>query len=86
MFEMIWVLDMPSEDGYTVIIKISNNTQIGSGIWTKSVLWGSKCAKKSSWTVNARMGPCFHVAYTKSYPYHSNAAAEMESSDQTIFF
>ncbi len=54
------------------------------------VLRGPKCAKKISPTPlhhhhqpeplrQGRMDPCFHVLYAKFWPYHLNAAAEIET-------
>ncbi len=100
--EMIWalwrciiLLEVASEDGYTVVIKGWHGQQQYSGrLWrlndAQLVLRGSKCAKKISPTPlhhyhqpeplrQSRMDPCFHVLYTKFWPYHLNVAAEIET-------
>ncbi len=54
------------------------------------ILTGPKCVKKISPTPlhlhhqpeplrQGRMDPCFHVLYTKFWPYHLNIAAEIET-------
>lgn len=50
----------------------SNNTQMGCG---------SKCANippnNTPLLVQGRMDACFHIVYTKVWPYHLNAAAQI---------
>ncbi len=59
---------------------VSNNTQVSCGLNdAQLVLRGPKCAKKTSPTPlhhhqpeplrQSRMDPCFHVLYTKFWPY-----------------
>ncbi len=78
-----------SEEEYTVVIKGWTWSATILRLWclndAQLVLRGQKCAKKIPPTPlhhhhqpeplrQGRMDPCFHVLYTKFWPYHLNAA------------
>ncbi len=91
----IILLEVASEDGYTVVIKGWTWSQQYSGrLWrlndAQLVLRDPKCAKKISPTPfqhhnqpeplrQGRMDPCFHGLYSKFWPYLLNVAAEIET-------
>ncbi len=75
-------MDGHGQQQYSGLLWRLNNTQMA--------IRGQKCAKNISPTPlhhhhqpeplsQDRMDPCFHVLYAKFWPYHLNAAAEIET-------
>ncbi len=88
----IILLEVASEDEYTVVIKgwTWSATILREAVVFKRCSIGTKCAKKISPTPlhhhhqpeplrQGRTDPCFHVLYTKFWLYHLNVAAEIKT-------
>ncbi len=96
----IILLEVASEDGYTLVIKgwTWSATILRSAVFFKRCSIGTKCANEISPTIlhphqqpellrQGMMDPCFHVLYTKFWPYHLNVAAEIQTHHVfTIFY
>jgi len=91
----------PSENWYTVVIKrwTWSATILRLAVvfkWSSIATRSSKCAKKTTSTplhhqcqsellIQGRMDPCFHVVYSKFWPYQ-NLTAEIKTSKRFFFF